>query len=449
MGFRTKQMYQEKYLNALEFNLNENPISMCDGQLAKYPDADPRVVQIPLDVIGPLQGVKMVANPDGRFALMTKRKIIKKGKHKRQLPIRVNKVQYSFNAANVLASHALGKDVTDNSYGMWIDREGIWVETEDDKKELSRKLKHDIEHAPDRVIRIIHRPYSEDIDLTDRGYYISKGVVYNAKHIPMVIRPPVGSIFFTSEKNGRQQAARLGHVLFSTYPEIYNFNPQFHTDQDHIDGDRTNNVAWNMRPTTRLQNIMARNSTGDIVERTRQTSSNSKFEEKHGTDILKRLQDLIDVGKDIRRYEDTNYFCHRDGIVFVKRYGRGFDYVKGHVKPGGYVYIGGKYKMHIMMLKAFGMYKKGLDVMHLDDDPQNNALENLRMGTRRANANKKTGISVTIRGQEPVAFLSIRDAMRVTGIERSTLSENANSQQPGSPPVFSTSRGIEFHSSFV
>jgi hypothetical protein len=449
MGFRTEQMYQETYLNALEFNLSENPISMCGGHFAKYPDADPRVVQIPLDVIGPLQGVKMVVNPDGRFALKTRRKIIKTGKLKRQLPIRVNKVQYSFNAANVLASHALGKDVTANSYGMWIDRDGIWVETENDRKELSRKLKHAIEHAPDRVIRIIHRPYSEDIDLTGRGYYISKGVVYNAKHIPMAIRPPAGSIFFTSEKNGKQQAVGLGHVLFSTYPEIYNFNPEFHTDQDHIDGDRTNNVAWNMRPTTRLQNIMARNSTGDIVERTRQTSSDSKFKEKHGTDILKRLQDLIDVGKDIKRYKDTNYFCHRDGVVFVKRYGGGFDYAEVRVKPCGYVYVAGYYKQHVMMMKAFGIYKEGLDVMHLDHDRQNNALKNLMMGTRRENANKKTGLSVTIRGQEPVAFQSIRDAMRVTGIERSTLTQNAKRQRPGSPLVFSTSRGIEFHSSFV
>ena len=38
-----------------------------------------------------------------------------------------------------------------------------------------------------------------------------------------------------------------------------------------------------------------------------------------------------------------------------------------------------------MMMRAFGKYRNGLVVMHMDNDKENNALSNLQMGTNEEN----------------------------------------------------------------
>jgi hypothetical protein len=79
--------------------------------------------------------------------------------------------------------------------------------------------------------------------------------------------------------------------------------------------------------------------------------------------------------------------------VEVSSEGRVRKYIDGHLNGDGYLCISngvrgsGKTPIHILVAEAFlGKRPEGLVIRHLNDDPTDNRLENLKYGTRSENA---------------------------------------------------------------
>ena len=138
----------------------------------------------------------------------------------------------------------------------------------------------------------------------------------------------------------------------------------------------------------------------------------------------------------------------RTGSRSVRRRLTGsFDYAPLRVNRCGYTYAGRCDKVHIMMMKACGMYVDGLVVMHGDNNKENNRLSNLKMGTKEDNAWRQHAVQIHIRhanGTVPTTYRSECEAARCTGISLTTIHRNRKRQRPGSPLVFTTSRGRVF-----
>ena len=143
----------------------------------------------------------------------------------------------------------------------------------------------------------------------------------------------------------------------------------------------------------------------------------------------------------------TSYWLHSDGAVLRQTRTGSFVFAPLKVNRNGYTYISGVGNVHVMMMKAFGVYVDGLVIMHLDNDKQNNRLDNLQMGTSQANATGKNPVTVHIRREDgtedTTTYESERDAARLTGICHQTI--NRKRQRPGSPRGFTTTQsGITF-----
>ena len=100
-----------------------------------------------------------------------------------------------------------------------------------------------------------------------------------------------------------------------------------------------------------------------------------------------------------------------------------------------------------MMMRAFGKYRNGLVVMHMDNDKENNALSNLKMGTSEENG-VGNAVQITIQHADGTEVATIyrseREAARRVEIISSTVHKNRKRQRPDSPRKFSTSHGIKF-----
>jgi hypothetical protein len=100
--------------------------------------------------------------------------------------------------------------------------------------------------------------------------------------------------------------------------------------------------------------------------------------------------------------------------------------------------------VHIMMMRAFDKYRNGLVVMHMDNDKENNALSNLKMGTNEENG---VGNAVQIHIQHAdgtevaTTYRSECEAARRVGISQTTVHKNRKRQRPDSPRKFSTTKG--------
>jgi hypothetical protein len=172
----------------------------------------------------------------------------------RSMPCTVNKRVVYFNAANVIASSILGIDVTGNGYGAIIVEEGVYVETCADRRRLrdERKVEADNLHRVD--LTTIHRPIAGDIDVRGRGYFVEGGTFYRKEDTPFTVDDEDGGACYPTGPLGKQVRVSLGWVLFSAYPKFYGFDAKVHKQNDHIDGDRTNNAPNNFRPMTERQN---------------------------------------------------------------------------------------------------------------------------------------------------------------------------------------------------
>ena len=147
-----------------------------------------------------------------------------------------------------------------------------------------------------------------------------------------------------------------------------------------------------------------------------------------------------------KRYLETCYWVHRSSCVLKWKRVNGcvvFEFAEAGVDKHGYTRIRG-HKLHKMVVIAHGGFTKeelkGRVIMHLDNDKQNNAFENLRVGTHSDNAHKKSPVEICIDGGDPQTFPTEREAARVTGIPPTTIRENRKRKHDGTPQS-STTRG--------
>ena len=218
---------------------------------------------------------------------------------------------------------------------------------------------------------------------------------------------------------------------------------------DHINGISTDNEAWNFRPMTVHQNAAVRHQTGSRSRRPSPNSSHEPFKSKYPEEKL--TPDMISNwirNKSLCRYAETSYWLHKDGAVLLRRPSK-FVYADPTVNRHKYTVTRDYGKVHIMMMRAFGKYKNGLVVMHMDNYKENNALSNLKMGTNEDNAWRQYAVQIRIQHADGTEVATIyrseRDAARRVGISPMTVHQNRKRQRPDSPRKFTTTkRGIKF-----
>ena len=430
----------------LQHNPATQPIcSHVGGQFVPFP---PQLREFPLDVVEELDGYTLattIRDGGNRFALRTPNgRILEPMDQVRRVQAWIQGALKYFNVANLLASYVLDEDVTDNEYGILITADGLWIESAADRVALCTRLKLECTDLPRVELERIPRPNSSELNVKGKGYVVDRGVVYKKDGTPIYVTE-TGDIKLTGAM-GKQEKVGLGWILFAAYPSFYGYDHGLHKEMDHINGNSTENEAWNFRPMTVHQNAMVSHRTGSRSERPAPDSSHERFR-RDPTKALtpENISKWIEV-KWLRRYLKTSYWMHRDGAVLRRRPSGTFVYAPLTVDRTGYTYAG-RGQVHIMMTKAFGIYEDGLIVMHDDGKKQNNQTSNLIMGTSEANAEGKKAVQIHIPhadGTVATTYRSQNEAARRTGINNQTIGQNRKRQRPNSPLVFSTSRGIEF-----
>jgi len=429
----------------LQYNTATNPISIAGKRVAKYPRT---LENIALDAVEGLEGftlVPSVKNGVNRFALRRPDgTVLTPMDDARRVCVRIQGKTKHFNVANLLASSSLHDDVTDNEFGVLIGEDGLVVESAADRVALCLDRKRACLSLPRVDLTLVPRPNANDIDVTGKGYYVKRGVVYKKNGHPIYVSKR-GKIYLTG-KTGKREKVGVGWVLFAAYPAFYNYKHGLHTQMDHINGNSKDNHAWNFRPMTVLQNAAVRHCTGSRSERPSYDSSHETFKRDAGNRLTRENIAGWKAAGRLKRYMATPYWLHSDGAVLRQTRTGSFVFAQLRVDRDGYTYISGVGRVHVMMMKAFGIYEDRLVVMHLDDDKQNNRLANLQMGTSQANAVGKKPVIVHIQREDGTVtntYESEREAARLTGIAQPTI--NRKRQPPGSPTVFTTTRnGITF-----
>jgi hypothetical protein len=436
----------------LQFDPAENPISFPGGTrfatFARYPtNRDP----IPLDAVDGLQGMTLVeTTKDGvnRFALRRENDgtVLTPMDEPRRVQVSIGGEKKYFNAANLVGSSIIRKDVTGNEYGILWGEHGLYIESADDREALCDDLKRKCSNLERKDLTLVPRPNSDDIDVRGKGYYVEGGTVYHSKGTPMRVSER-GTIKLTGT-DGTRKKVGLGWILFGAYPEFYGYVSGLHTEMDHINGNSKDNKAWNFRPMTALQNKAVCHRTGSRWERPSDDSSHETFKRDKGNDVTaEHVEEWIQAGA-LKRYMNTSYWMHSDGAVLRRTPRGGFVFASLRVHRCKYTYVG-RWKVHIMMMKAFGEHVDGKVVMHLDGDRQNNRLTNLCMGTSKENAEGKIPVTIHIRHDDGTVveemYESVCEAARITGIARKTIHGNRKRQRPDSPLEYSKTRdGITF-----
>lgn len=306
----------------LQFDPGENPVSLTRGTFAKFPAPLPH--EFDLSMVQKLRCAGNFVLVPGkhkgidRYCLERRTSGTTQGTHltpkdqARNVAVKINGKKEAFNVATLLASWILHRDVTNNEWGALIDTDGIWMENDTDRKRLMEDLRQKFEDLPRVDLETITRPGSEPIIATGR-YYTQGGKVYG-KNGNVVKMQKSGHLSLTSD--GSPKGVHLGRVLFTAYPDLYKFDPEFHDQIDHIDGDHTNNDPWNFRPVTAHQNRMVSVQTGD---RSIRPSPSSSFElaKKRHTDMVHGKSVPVESAytfmkrRGFKRYKQTCYWVHR------------------------------------------------------------------------------------------------------------------------------------------
>ena len=102
---------------------------------------------------------------------------------------------------------------------------------------------------------------------------------------------------------------------------------------------------------------------------------------------------------DLNREELRVMFDYRDGNLYWKEGRRGNRYLGllagGCCKRSGYSHIhtkGKRYRTHRLIWNYFNNTCEGYQIDHIDRDPQNNCIENLRLATASENRRNSVGI---------------------------------------------------------
>jgi hypothetical protein len=239
-----------------------DPKPLLDGNVAFAKFPLPMPAFFPLHMIKGLEKYILVPGEHKgvkRFQLQkisSGKKLVPNVTGDRSMVCTINKRLVHFNAANVIASSILGIDVTGNGYGAIIVEEGVYVETCDDRRRLrdDEERNAEIKRLPRVDLRTIRRPIADDIDVRGRGYFVEGGTFYRKKDTPFTVDDEDGGACYPTGPLGKAVRVSLGWVLFSAYPKFYGFDVDVHKENDHIDGDRTNNAPNNFRPMTERQN---------------------------------------------------------------------------------------------------------------------------------------------------------------------------------------------------
>ena len=343
--------------------------------------------------------------------------------------------QRYFNFMNLLASVLLGRDVTGTEYAILVVEGGMRVESKQDRERLRDERKKEAVDLPRKELTIIPRPKSKTVDVTGQGYYVQGGKIYRKNGKALAVAKN-GTCSMT-DCRGTKLKVHVGWVLFTAYPEFYRFDADVHQEVDHIDGDHKNNAPNNFRPVTRSQNCAFRQQTGSRVERPGPDSSYEQCKRKFGT-LSKDTTDRISA-EDLKQYEETSYWVHRLGTVFVRQSDNTFRYAAASVLGNGYVVSGG-HRHHLMVMKVFGQYIKGMVVMHKDDNKQHNGFDNLRMGTKQDNACRTNGVTIHRPGQTPRWYRTEREAARKIGVYQTALNRNRKRNRDSPELCYSETR---------
>src|SRR6056300_1242292 len=415
----------------LQHNPATQPIcSHVGGRFVPFP---PQLREFPLDVVEELDGYTLATttrNGVNRFALRTPSgRILKPMEKDRRVCARIQGAQKYYNVANLLASYVLDEDVTDNEFGILITADGLWIESAADRVALCNRLKLECTNLPRVELERIPRPNSSEMNVKGKGYVVERGVVYKKDGAPIHVSKR-GDIHLTGA-TGKREWVGLGWILFAAYPDFYGYHHGLHTQMDHINGNSTENEAWNFRPMTVHQNAAVSHQTGSRSDRPAPDSSHELFR-RDPTKALTpaNISKWIEV-KWLRQYLKTPYWLHQDGAVLRRQPSGLFVYAPLRVKRCGYTYAG-HVTVHIMMTKAFGTYEDGLVVMHGDGKKQNNQLSNLKMGTSEENAEGKKAVQIHIPhadGAVATTYRSEHEAARRIGISGPTINQNRKRQR--------------------
>jgi len=322
----------------------------------------------------------------------------------------------------------------------------MWVESKQDRERLRDEREDLIEDLPQVELTTIHRPKSKPMDVTGQGYYVQGGKIYGKRGVLAVGKNGRCRMHGTGPRGTTRFDVHVGWVLFIAYPEFYGFDADVHKEVDHIDGDHENNAANNFRPVTHSQNCALRHQTGSRVERPGPDSSYEQCKRMFGTSLSKDTTDNMISDGYLKRYEKTRYWVHSFGTVFVRQRGGTFRYAAACVQRDGYVVSNGHLKHHLMVMKVFGDYIKGMVVMHGEDKKQDNRLENLSMGTAAENA-QYCSMAMTVQNPDGTrqAFPSQVEAARVLDISVTALVTNRKRNRDSPELCYSETReGVRF-----
>lgn len=143
--------------------------------------------------------------------------------------------------------------------------------------------------------------------------------------------------------------------------------------------------------------------------------------------------------------EDSNYYVSTKGRIWstitntiLKTYPHKNGYPMVSIKNKNGVYR--KHCIHRLMGNAFFNNIDGsLLVRHLDDDPENNIIENLALGTQSDNMydcvknghrkNMVKTIAINTRTGEETVYESLKDAVRATGVQQPNAWEVMNGKR--------------------
>ena len=436
-------MYFPSYASLLQYDSpDKKPLLHLGATFVRFPDGP---ASFCLDVVKGLGGHKLVQmEHNGVWRLSVRRPngntLTPRSSQDRAILCFVDGKNRYFNVMNLLASVLLGRDVTDSEYAILVVEGGMWVESKQDRERLRDEREEEAVDLPRRELTIIPRPKSKTVDVTGQGYYVQGGKIYRKNGKALAVAKDGRCKMFS---RGTQLNVHVGWVLFTAYPEFYGFDADVHEEVDHIDGDHKNNAPNNFRPVTRSQNSTLRHQTGSRVERPGPDSSYEQCKLKFGA-LPKEKTDLMISDNHLKQYEETWYWVHRLGTVFVRRSDNTFRYAEASVLDSGYVVSGG-HKHHLMVMKVFGEYIKGMVVMHKDDNKQHNGLDNLRMGTAAENAHNSMAMTVQNPDGTTRAYGSRNEAARDLGIGKSSLSRNRKRNRDSPELCYSeTRKGVRF-----
>ena len=415
-------MYFPSYASLLQYDSpDKKPLLHLGATFVRFPDGP---ASFCLDVVKGLGGHKLVQmEHNGVWRLSVRRPngntLTPRSSQDRAILCFVDGKNRYFNVMNLLASVLLGRDVTDSEYAILVVEGGMWVESKQDRERLRDEREEEAVDLPRRELTIIPRPKSKTVDVTGQGYYVQGGKIYRKNGKALAVAKDGRCKMFS---RGTQLNVHVGWVLFTAYPEFYGFDADVHEEVDHIDGDHKNNAPNNFRPVTRSQNSTLRHQTGSRVERPGPDSSYEQCKLKFGA-LPKEKTDLMISDNHLKQYEETWYWVHRLGTVFVRRSDNTFRYAEASVLDSGYVVSGG-HKHHLMVMKVFGEYNKGMVVMHEDDNKQHNGFDNLRMGTSQDNAWRTNAVTIYRPGEDPQWYPTECEAARRIGVHQTALRKN-------------------------